>query len=234
MTCEQFELILEDLVRAGDAAAAPNALGMFHAETCARCGKLLQEARALTAGLRTLATTTEGQQAPERVEAALRAAFAQNRKAASRARTLRWVGGGAAAAALILAAVTAHIWRATDRVEQAKTVVTPARPGGQLPRVGSGATANPAQSLGGVARKNRRRASRILEGDEQSDAGFVLLPYGGALTPFERGQIVRIRMPRSALVPFGFSVNEEGASEWITADLLLEEDGAPRAIRFVR
>lgn len=52
--------------------------------------------------------------------------------------------------------------------------------------------------------------------------------------PIERGQIVRIRLPRSALATFGIPMNEDRAEEAIRADVLLGEDGLARAVRFVK
>jgi hypothetical protein len=52
--------------------------------------------------------------------------------------------------------------------------------------------------------------------------------------PIERGHIVRIRLPRSALATFGIPMNEERAEEAIRADVLLGEDGLARAVRFVK
>ena len=52
--------------------------------------------------------------------------------------------------------------------------------------------------------------------------------------PIEHGEIVRIRLPRSALATFGIPVNEEHAEEAIRADVVLGEDGLARAVRFVK
>jgi hypothetical protein len=60
---------------------------------------------------------------------------------------------------------------------------------------------------------------------------FIPLLYGNP--PPERGHVVRIRMSRSALVPFGFPMNPERAFEPVNADVLVGEDGLARAIRFV-
>ncbi|MBI2679698.1 MAG: hypothetical protein HYX25_01665 [Candidatus Solibacter usitatus] len=52
--------------------------------------------------------------------------------------------------------------------------------------------------------------------------------------PFERGRLVRVKLPRSALTAFGLPVNEERLEERIQADVLIGEDGLARAIRFVK
>jgi hypothetical protein len=63
---------------------------------------------------------------------------------------------------------------------------------------------------------------------------FLLLSSVSRSAPMERGQLVRVRMPRSALVSFGLPMNAERAEIPIKADLLVGEDGVARAIRFVR
>ena len=52
--------------------------------------------------------------------------------------------------------------------------------------------------------------------------------------PFERGRLVRVKLPRSALTAFGLPMNEERFEERIQADVLVGEDGLARAIRFVK
>jgi hypothetical protein len=63
---------------------------------------------------------------------------------------------------------------------------------------------------------------------------FMPVSYGDNLNEIDNGRIVRVEMPRSALAQFGLPVNMERANERIKADVLLGDDGMPRAIRFVR
>ena len=46
--------------------------------------------------------------------------------------------------------------------------------------------------------------------------------------------LVRVRLPRAALVKFGLPMNEERSSEFVKADVVLGHDGLARAIRFVQ
>jgi len=70
------------------------------------------------------------------------------------------------------------------------------------------------------------------EGENLTD--FLLLRYGDDHKPMESGEVIRVQMPRSALITLGLPVNVERADEPIMADLLIGEDGLARAIRFVR
>jgi hypothetical protein len=47
-------------------------------------------------------------------------------------------------------------------------------------------------------------------------------------------QRVRVLVPRSSLLQFGLPMNEERSNEPIAAELLVGDDGAPRAIRFIQ
>ena len=63
---------------------------------------------------------------------------------------------------------------------------------------------------------------------------FIPLSYGGVQKPMESGEVIRMEMPRSALIAFGLPVNVDRADAPVKAELLLGEDGMARAIRFLR
>jgi hypothetical protein len=63
---------------------------------------------------------------------------------------------------------------------------------------------------------------------------FIPLGQGAPYTQVEEGHIVRVELPRSALVSFGLPVNAEAPQGRVKADVLLGHDGVARAIRFVR
>jgi len=63
---------------------------------------------------------------------------------------------------------------------------------------------------------------------------FIPLTDGDSLKPIERGELIRVRMPRTALLKFGLPMNVERAGVPVKADLLVGDDGMARAIRFVR
>jgi hypothetical protein len=63
---------------------------------------------------------------------------------------------------------------------------------------------------------------------------FMPLSYGEPFSPsLQGGQLVRVQLPRTTLLSFGFPMSAERAPEPIKADVLLGEDGMARAIRFV-
>jgi len=50
----------------------------------------------------------------------------------------------------------------------------------------------------------------------------------------DSGQIVRVKVPRSMMVSLGLKSNVEKESELVSAEVVIGDDGAARAIRFIR
>jgi hypothetical protein len=63
---------------------------------------------------------------------------------------------------------------------------------------------------------------------------FIPLMNRDALAQMDGGQIMRVELPRSALMSFGLPMDMERATERIKADVVVGNDGLARAIRFVR
>jgi hypothetical protein len=63
---------------------------------------------------------------------------------------------------------------------------------------------------------------------------FMPLGYAGPINPQDGGQLVRVELPRSAMLSMGLPVNMDRYGERVKADVLLGPDGLARAIRFVQ
>jgi hypothetical protein len=63
---------------------------------------------------------------------------------------------------------------------------------------------------------------------------FFPLMNRESLTQLDGGHVVRVELPRSALMSFGLPMNMDRANERIKADVVVGNDGLARAIRFVR
>jgi hypothetical protein len=63
---------------------------------------------------------------------------------------------------------------------------------------------------------------------------FIPLSYMNVVSLQDGGQIVRVELPRSALVKFGLPANMDRYNERVKADVLLGVDGLAHAIRFVQ
>ena len=52
--------------------------------------------------------------------------------------------------------------------------------------------------------------------------------------PFDRGEILRVQLPATAMQAVGLPVSDDHLADQIQADVLVGEEGLPRAIRFVK
>ncbi|MBO0799314.1 MAG: hypothetical protein J2P31_10890, partial [Blastocatellia bacterium] len=232
--------------------------GSAHAEECARCAARLEDERRLSSLLKALAAADldaigETGAAAFAIESRLVMAFRQNTVMKARRRRVHWE---AAAAALFLIAMgtLGYIYHRTMQSEYAEPergltgAVESKRNGEKV------AAASEQRQPGIWEKQGRRIPSRsshsprrarktpitirdeiTLYGDDAEVAtDFIPLTYGESLKPIEEGELIRVRMPRSALLQFGLPMNVERAGVPVKADLLVGEDGLAHAIRFVR
>ena len=72
------------------------------------------------------------------------------------------------------------------------------------------------------------------ETDSEVATQFMPLGYAGPINVQDGGQLVRVELPRTAMLSMGLPVNMDRYSERVKADVLLGADGFARAIRFVQ
>lgn len=84
-----------------------------------------------------------------------------------------------------------------------------------------------------LPRTSPRRGQRASRSAEVATE-FLPLTFVDDSRAQESGHVVRVKVPRSALIAFGVPMNMERAGELITADLVVGDDGLARAIRFVQ
>ena len=82
--------------------------------------------------------------------------------------------------------------------------------------------------------KNRDNRDAAVVENPDPTAGFISLTQAADFMPLESGQIVKVDMPRAALLAIGLPVNAQRAGESIKAELLVGQDGIARAIRFLQ
>ncbi|MEO5895399.1 MAG: hypothetical protein ABIS06_06830 [Vicinamibacterales bacterium] len=63
--------------------------------------------------------------------------------------------------------------------------------------------------------------------------GFMTLPSAYGMPEIESASIIRIQVPLSALPAYGLSIAPDAVTDSIEAELLVAQDGQPRAIRLV-
>ena len=83
----------------------------------------------------------------------------------------------------------------------------------------------------GTAIMSEQDDGAVAETGDEVMTDFIPLVYDPA--PIGRGSLVRVELPRAALSAFGLPVNEDRNEDLVQADLLLDDDGLMRAVRFV-
>jgi hypothetical protein len=75
--------------------------------------------------------------------------------------------------------------------------------------------------------------SRAVPATDDEVLRFVTLPTAIGLPALESGRIVRVEVPTAMLPAYGLDVAPDSQSGMVEADVLVGQDGQPRAIRFV-
>jgi hypothetical protein len=261
MNCHSFEAAIDDLARDRVMDAATRDRALAHAVACSQCALRLADERALTAGLGKLAATAE--EAPANVEASLRDAFRATVAAPAEPATkggsgsyhwLRWAAAAAAILVVALIALTAARLRNGETQDSQKEATqNKEQPTGAprgvdqelKPEPHKVAEVNDRTQNDGAHQSGRRggrrssstKKTRPVEtgvGSTEIATEFIPLIHGETMTPSDGGQIVRVEMPRSALMSFGLPMNMERGGGRVKADVVVGNDGFARAIRFVR
>jgi hypothetical protein len=93
------------------------------------------------------------------------------------------------------------------------------------------------QSIAGVSSKDiTKETASTITSDSAAEitTDFMPVGYASATTLQDGGQLVRVELPRSALVAFGLPMNVNRYDEKVKADVFFSADGMARAIRFVQ
>jgi hypothetical protein len=248
MNCRDMEEIIIEMARDRLMDGASRERGLEHIQRCASCATLLIEERALNRDLRSLSARCAAEEIPEHIETALLTAFRHARPAPIAAPRRRRRLLAVAALALLAFGISLAGWIASSPRQEAPVVSTAG--GGGPTNISATPVVNdqkPPQIVevrqryrrdaASVKRQKRSApANRRLAGDDaprEFVTQFFPVMQGGELIPLEGGQLVRVRMPRSNLIPLGIPFNQERASETIKADVLVSNDGLARAIRLV-
>ncbi len=236
MDCRIFNTLADDIARGCLADEEIRRAAMNHAEACSFCAGRLAEAERLTHVLRQFAASMGDLQAPPEVEKTLRIRFEQQRNLVQWHRRRQRLVLGAVAAAALLAVLSVFLLLKPEGMRQNRPQVSITRPIVKAPEKMESAPAD--RSLMASARrktKNRQSvASENLRNVAGMEEGFIPLPYGeGSPAPAEE-QVIRVKLPDSVLEEIGLPTPNGVAANYVTADILLGEDGIARAIRIVQ
>jgi hypothetical protein len=223
MNCAEFENVVHELAREdarevlGDAGAV---MARFHAETCQACATRLAEARLLAQALKETAEGSRGLEASGAMEESLTEAFREYHRGLERSRyrvkrlRLRWAEWMAVAAAVAALAMVGAWNFSRGHANNATKVET------NPPAIAANASGSSQQA--------------VPVATAAMDSDFVPVPYGEGLSADEAGLVVRVSLTRSALGSLGYPVDEMNGGDVVQADLLVGEDGLPRAVRLVQ
>ncbi len=173
--------------------------------------------------LQMLAVSDRDREAPAEVEARLKQAFRRRRKVLAWRRTAVWT---VAAAAAIIAVAVVREWRPKQSA------------GPVMGQVQSPAPVPPAVQPTPVEERllsttPRRFLGRRVQTPVPHEVVTEFFPLVDYAPPFERGELVRMKVPASAMRAVGLPVREDRLTDQVQADVLVGQEGVARAIRFV-
>lgn len=252
MNCQKFEQVVGDLARSRIMEAEVRADALAHSEACHVCLARLRDEETLTRGLQLLSTEMSSLSAPPEMELKLREAFRQRQVVVpTPVHAVPRYWWAAVAAVLVLAMTVAAMWWRSAVPEQKIAKEAPPKPveGAPGPKetapqeVQYQAENKPPKRQAPSPRQIHRNATPRRSQPETPMANHVsneiatdFMPLGdpnpAALQ--DGGQIVRVKLRRSALIRFGFPMNMDRYNENVKADVLVGVDGLAHAIRFVQ
>jgi hypothetical protein len=172
--------------------------------------------------LSALAENDREREAPPEVEARLVGVFHSRRRSGR-----RWAAIAALAAALVIALM---LW--PNHTSKPDVSAAPA----VLPVPESAQPTREAERTPRVARASHKfaRKADAAQPPQPYEVVTDFFPLMNPAPSFGRGQMLRVQLPAAAMQTVGLPVREEHLNDLVQADVLVGEEGMPRAIRFVR
>lgn len=106
-----------------------------------------------------------------------------------------------------------------------------------LPKPTRGQEQNATRQEQNGTRQVQNATRQVQNGIRQERAAREVVtdffPLMDPAPPFDRGEILRVQLPASALQAVGLPVADDHRADQIQADVLVGEEGLPRAIRFI-
>jgi hypothetical protein len=219
MNCLQFEENVHGLVRLEILDLAVRDRALDHAAACPSCAALLADVQTWVEISEEDADDARREETPKPVELALLAAFRQqHRQRRAWRQSLQWASMGAVAAGLLLAAAITYPKWSAEILRRPVAVSTSA-----VQKSGQSSVTLPAENSEG---------GQLADAD--SMANFVPVPYSDPLDSDDPGLVVHVALTRGSLGELGYPVDKAHAAEVVQADVLVGEDGWPRAVRLLQ
>jgi hypothetical protein len=243
MNCQHFREILPDIVCTPEEFVEQGLLAKKHAEKCAECAALLRHENILSLALRSIAEEDEkigiAEEVREKLQSSFRERFGVVRKESSSKPSFSWLKA-AVIAALVLGGLILIQMGSQGVRHQHATRQNSDGPATKFP-LQSPRTSESTKDLSLGQLKKSLQVSVPIKAQRSQTArvstaeiATEFIPLAPSDQSYGSLQRVRVMLPRNSLIQFGLPMNEERAEEPIIADLLIGDDGAPRAIRFVQ
>ena len=250
MNCEALAEIILDMARGAAMPGAARLSVRRHMETCPSCAAEYARQRDLTTALQALAAETQEWTAPPAMEQHLLAVFAARQglaavaarqgndvPAGARVAPSRWRYALAAAAVLTLAVwgireAREPVNRRTDELPRASA---PEPTEGRVPVAHAWTSPPVSERVDQASRTTipRRANPRPATPRAASSIEFVRIPSAIGLPELESGTVLRMELPLAALPEYGLDIAPDAMRTSVEADVLVGQDGQPRAIRLV-
>jgi hypothetical protein len=256
MNCEDFSNVVLDIAREQLLEAGVRVAALDHAGRCDHCRVRLAAEQQLSRQLRALSQAMRPFGAAPRIDARVIAAC-RSRSTVFNLRMPQRRKTWAAIAAMVLLLIGLGVrWRHVllrpnnSTPGQSRTAEIQPSPPNNAMKPSSDSPIKTVHQV--IAHKSKSIASRsptlrspnsdrqglplssAVTAKNEIATDFFSVGDTSALSLADGGQLVRVELPRSALMRFGLPVNTDRASERVKADVLVGADGIARAIRFVR
>jgi hypothetical protein len=240
MKCSEFEHQLELVTDVESRAVGSRHEVLDHAASCCSCSARLRQEELLDWSFGEIGAEVRQVSPSTEIEQRVMAAFDRECQGNQRhSRNWRRFATAAIAAVLLLIATASFALLRRQPGSSAQVDRSTIDLSAAIATVEVAQTMRPEE----VNAKPRVRKSRPARHPVSDAAGrfevpteiatdFIRINYA---TPIEPGsQIVRVRLPRSAMAQFGLPVNMDRADQTVKADVIMGIDGIAQAIRFVQ
>lgn len=231
MNCQRFEDVVGDLARGQMMETYVRSTALSHSKDCIKCGQRLRDEQALMQALQALSVQMMPVSVSSEVETRLRKAMCRTPGVqlvvVTKTRRAYWLAI-AAAVLLFVGTIVAINWQRHPRRNPDVAIQPPATD--REPQRTDHPKENPTIAVNNDDRKTpkrvvRRPRSNAASRQTQRDADvvsnharevateFIPLGYVNTVDLQDGGHIVRVELPRSALVSFGLPVNMDRVNE---------------------
>jgi hypothetical protein len=236
MTCREFDEFVHGFVRMELLDVSVREAALEHAGACAACADRMADAVALADATVTAGGMVQDMQTPQRVEDAVLAAFRGHHRRAAWLQTFEWATLATAAAMLLM-----FVWTSGSRskgpLQPSPRRNVSSQSAGSVDAKVSMPTVPSAS--GQIDSDDSTQGAEVEIADTStSDAfvasDFVPVPFTAGIAADDPGMVVRVQLTRASLTELGYPIAQTPDNDLILADVLVDQDGWPRAVKLIQ